>query len=153
MSKHRHKSSDSKNIGRNQFNSNINNNPFGISPQQLLGLLGGNIDMTGIGNMLSNMGKEGFDLNSINQQFNGMNNNFNGSNIMNDTDEGNRKYKNDNENNKEKHKENSLEELSGNEDDENIEFLRDLKKIVDSNKSEFIDKIIDLYNEGIFDDK
>lgn len=155
MSKHRHKSSDSNKVGRSQFNSNISNNPFGISPQQLLGLLGGNIDMTGIGNMLSSMGKEGFDLNSMNQQFSAMSNNFNGNNTMNDTNETNKKYKNNEENDghKEKHKKINIEELNSNEDDENIEFLQDLKKIVDPNRIEFIDKIIELYNEGIFTDK
>ncbi|MBD7912997.1 hypothetical protein [Clostridium cibarium] len=155
MSKHRHKSNEGNRMVRNQLNGSMNSNPFGISPQQLLGLLGGNIDMTGLGNMLSNMGKDGFDLNSINEQINAnnINNGVNGNTIKNNDikksrdNEGNRRVR------KEKHKETADEIVSCNEEDENIELLIALKKIVDPAKIELIDRIIELYNEGMLDDK
>ena len=57
MSKRRHRdrSRESNNMGRNQgFGANSNNRfPFGINPQQLLGMLGGNIDMNRLGSMLN----------------------------------------------------------------------------------------------------
>jgi hypothetical protein len=156
MSKHRHKSNEGNKIGRNQFNGATNNNPFGISPQQLLGLLGGNIDMTGIGNMLSSMGKDGFDLNSFNQQFTGMNNGFNGDNIVDNISKSNKKSKSNEDNDnlkKEKHKSSHFQECNVDEEDENIELLKAVKRIIDPNRVEFIDKIIELYSNGMFDDK
>ena len=38
----------------------VYNNPFGINPQQLISMLGGN--MNGIGNILSSMNRNGFDF-------------------------------------------------------------------------------------------
>ena len=145
MSKHRHKSDEGKGMGMNQFNRPFNNNPFGISPQQLLGLLGSNIDMTGLGNILSSMGSEGFDLNSINNQMNQgnfTNNNMQmpnafgnmGSNINPSIDEVN---KDNNSNNIIKEENNELQE------DENIKFLLSIKSIANPDKIEFIDKIIE----------
>ncbi|MFQ6999882.1 MAG: hypothetical protein ACLRRH_00775 [Clostridium sp.] len=40
------------------------NNPFGINPQQLLNMFGGNMDMNKLGNILSSMNREGFNINS-----------------------------------------------------------------------------------------
>ena len=78
MSKRRHRdrSRESNNMGRNQgFGANSNNRfPFGINPQQLLGMLGGNFDMNRLGSILNSMNMEGFDLNSMNQQMNNNNN-------------------------------------------------------------------------------
>jgi predicted transcriptional regulator YheO len=114
----------------------MNNNPFGINPQQLLSMLGGNMDMSGLGNLLSAMNKNGFDLNSLNN-FNGTSNN-----PIND------------KSNPTPHKEKSdeSENLESTEDD-NIQFLESLRKIVDINKIDFIDRIIELYNKGVFKDK
>lgn len=152
MSKHRHKSDEGKRMGMNQFNRPFNNNPFGISPQQLLGLLGSNIDMTGLGNILSSMGSEGFDLNSINNQMNQgnfTNNNMKmpnafgnmASNINPSIDEVN---KDNNSNNIIKEENNEVQV------DENIKFLLSIKSIANPDKIEFIDKIIELYNKGVF---
>ena len=43
----------------------MNNSPFGINPLQLMSMLGSNIDMSQIGNMLSSMKMDGVDLNNF----------------------------------------------------------------------------------------
>lgn len=130
MSKHRHKSSEES---KNESMESMYNNPFGITPQQLLGLLGGNMDMNGLGNVLSSMGKEGFDLNSLNQQVVNEGNSYNVDDIIN--------KKGENEHSKKKKEKNY-------DSDENIQFLLSLRNIVDSNRVGFIDKIIKLYKDG-----
>lgn len=158
MSKRRHRdrSRESNNMGRNQgFGANSNNRfPFGINPQQLLGMLGGNIDMNRLGSMLNSMNMEGFDLNSMNQQMSN-NNNFNFESMMNAMS-GMNMMGNHMDNNKvntentPKFDENSYSEEV---DDENIQILLSLRKIVDPNKVQFVDKIIELYNNGAFNEK
>lgn len=150
MSKHRHKSDEGKRMGMNQFNNRpFNNNPFGISPQQLLGLLGSNIDMTGLGNILSSMGSEGFDLNSINNQM--MNQgNFNNNNMNIPNSYGNMGENTINQNNKDSNLNNIQEESAEIQEDENIKFLLSIKSIANPDRIEFIDKIIELYNKGAF---
>ena len=73
-------------MNRNMMNAN--NNPFGIDPMQLLGLLGGNFDMRNMSNMLASMNTNGFNLNNLGPlaQMAGLNldNNFtNGNNNLN----------------------------------------------------------------------
>ena len=89
MAKHKRREQESlgnENMNRNMMNTN--NNPFGIDPMQLLGLLGGNFDMRNMGNMLASMNTNGFNLNNLGPlaQMAGLNldNNFtNGNNNLN----------------------------------------------------------------------
>ena len=109
--KHREKTTSNRNNMNNGMNmrNNSMNNPFGINPQQLLNMFGGNMDMNKLGNILSSMNREGFNINSQ-------------LNININLDEDN---------------------------DDNMEFLLSLRKIVDSSKLDFIDEIIDLYEKGV----
>lgn len=73
MSKHKKRDRDrEQGEGGNQFGLNVNNNPFGIDPMQLMNLLG-NMDMGRVNTMINTMNKNGFDINSANNM---MNNNF-----------------------------------------------------------------------------
>lgn len=66
MAKHRRREQEpsvNENMNRNMMNAN--NNPFGIDPMQLLGLLGGNFDMRNMSNMLASMNTNGFNLNNL----------------------------------------------------------------------------------------
>ena len=73
MAKHKHRNREPSPENRNNMNNNnnmnninnMNNNPFGIDPFQLMGLLGGNVDMRNIGNMLSSMNTNGFNLGNL----------------------------------------------------------------------------------------
>ena len=142
MSKHRHKSREINRMRNPSFNNGMNNNPFGISPQQLLGLLGSNIDMNGLGNILSSMGQEGFNLNSVNTQPNNQNDYRNMNNIVNNS---NMNLNKNNEINNE-----SADVIFS--DDENMKFLQSIRSIVSNERAEFVDKIIELYNAGAFKD-
>ena len=171
MSKHRHKDRDreANNMRRPQGAMN-NNFPFGINPQQLLAMLGGNMDMGRLGNILSSMNREGFDLNSLNgnnQGFN-LNNMMNAMNNNNNNNGFNNNYQNNKQNNStfnnafddeiSKHKkqdskkndvELDMDEINDDiDDDDNLQMLKSLKNIVDPSKYEFIDKIIELYESG-----
>ena len=157
MSKRRHRNgSRENNMGRNQgFGANQNNRfPFGINPQQLLGMLGGNFDMNRIGNMLNSMNMDGFDLNSMNIP---NNNGFNFNSMMNAMN-GMNTNMNNNMNNNFNSDVNapditSQESTSYNVDDmddENIQLLMSLRRIVDPSKIQLIDKMIELYNSGAF---
>ena len=146
MAKHRHKSYEGNDMHSSRPIGSMNNNPFGINPQQLLAMLGGNMDMSGLGNLLSSMNKDGFDLNSLNNlnNFNANNNNATANNNNNNAN---------NNNNPTPHKKKSSDnENLDSVEDENIQFLKSLRKIVDINKIEFIDRIIELYNKGAFKD-
>ena len=83
MAKHNRREQESQmNESRNHnMMNNANNNPFGIDPIQLLGLLGGNFDMRNMSNMLASMNTNGFNLNNLGPlaQMAGLNtdNNFN----------------------------------------------------------------------------
>jgi hypothetical protein len=148
MAKHRHKSYDGNDMHSSRPIGTMNNNPFGINPQQLLAMLGGNMDMSGLGNLLSSMNKNGFDLSSLNNlnNFNVTNNNPNNNNNATDNNA-------TNSNNPTPHKKKSSENKNlDSVEDENIQFLKSLRKIVDINKIEFIDRIIELYNKGAFKD-
>ena len=175
MSKHRHKNKNKysrvNNMNENGQNNYapINSNPFGINPQQLLSLLGSGFTMNGLGNILSTMNMEGFDLNSISNNI-GMNNynsNINKNNtrnINNSFQRNNEEIKIDNESknineqvdkniNEDKYEE-VREEDENLEDytqfDEDIELIISLKSIVDPRRIPFLDKIIDKYYKGEF---
>ena len=170
MSKHRrHRSKDNDNNNfRCQQHAPGNNFPFGINPQQLLGMLGG-MDISGLGNILSSMNRQGFDLNSMNQQ---MNNGFNYNNMnsyqnsysnekediivedeeaihnVDNLEEEAYKEENIEKKKHKKDKNSNVENLFENED-ENLVMLKSLRNIVAPNKVELIDKIIELYiNDG-----
>ncbi len=150
MSKRKHKGRD-RDRNRNIMNNPVRgpmNNPFGITPQQLLGMLGGNMDMNKLGNILTSMNRDGFDLNALNQQ---MMNSFNIGNMnsmsnMNGMDVNNTDMNNTN---------NDLNSVGNTSDianniniDEDLEFLLSLRRIVDSSRLDLIDKIIELYQKG-----
>lgn len=160
MSKHRHKSREkSNNMNRSRFNNGpMNNYPFGINPQQLLSMLGNNMDIGGLNNILSSMNREGFDLNSFNKQMDNLNmgpnpmgnmgDSFNVNNIMNDD------IKTDNaKSDEDKPINDKKSETIDMAYDDNIEFLQSLRSIVSPTKIDLIDKIIELYNKGAFKDK
>lgn len=146
-------------------NNNIfNNNPFGINPNQLMGLLGGNFDFNQIGNLLSSMNSDGMNLNNFNlntnqasrNQFDFMNNfplgNFNNNGV----DENIKKNANVNELEDEEDLEDDDTIIEEDEDDEfieedeNIQMLIAIKSIVDSKKANFIERIIEEYSKGTF---
>ena len=43
-------------------------------------------------------------------------------------------------------------DINGERNDENIQMLRAIRTIVNGERGKFIDKIITMYNDGIFDD-
>ncbi|MBQ6820535.1 MAG: hypothetical protein IJO26_04475 [Clostridium sp.] len=60
----------------NRSSNNLDNKlPFGINPEQLINFLGGNMDFSQIGNMLSSMKNDGVDLNNYSMNNNGYNSN------------------------------------------------------------------------------
>lgn len=134
MSKKRHRDRMNYNYmnsdPRYQMRNNMYNNPFGINPQQLLNMLGGNLDLNSLNNLITSMNKDGFDFNSMNQRMNSynMDNNFN--------------------QNMEEKQEQKVEDNVNLEQDENIIMLLSLKNIVDPKRVEFIDKIITAYKNG-----
>ena len=72
MAKHKHRDQDPivNDTNTNASTNNVNNTnnksmPFGIDPMQLMGLLGGNFDVGNMGNMLSSMNTNGFDLGTL----------------------------------------------------------------------------------------
>ena len=192
-------------------NSGLAGNPFGINPSQLMGMLG-NIDMGQIGNMLSSMNKDGFDLNNLNlgsmqnmmsgtNGSNGQNNMNSMNNLQNNQDlssiekmmsgidikdnqglssiqdmissMGNlqgtqnnmnnqdgrkigeeKKYReqksSNNKKNRNEHR--NKENIADIQLDENIEMLMSIKKIVNSDRAEFLDKVIEFYNKGAFEE-
>lgn len=144
-------------------NSNLfNNNPFGINPNQLMGLLGGNFDFNQIGNLLSSMSNEGMNLNNFN--LNNSNSNKGQFDFMNNFPLGNFNTSNEaNENIKKSEDSDEIEEENEDEDeeiiedddefieeDENIQMLIAIKSIVDSKKANFIERIIEEYSKGTF---
>ena len=66
MAKHKHREQSPIANDTNTNNTNNNRNiPFGIDPMQLMGLLGGNFDMSNMGNMLASMNTNGFDFGNL----------------------------------------------------------------------------------------
>ena len=136
MSKHKHKIPYNEKYCNTCKNGNnpISNNIFGINPSQLLGMLGGNFNMNGLGSLLANMNKEGFNLNSMGANPNVVNKNGNKENI----------------NNKSKVDNNTKSESDDKIDkDKNIEMLIALKSIVDPDRIIFIDRLIELYESDV----
>ena len=153
MAKHRRREQEpsmNDNINNNNM-MNSNNNPFGIDPMQLLGLLGGNFDMRNMSNNL--------------------NRNNNNSNVATDMQNMSASNLNKNEANTQKHdevrdKRNNTkmaqqEQMKQNEAvthtqtqnktrDENLEFLISLRSFVHQSKIPFVDRIIDGYKKGLF---
>lgn len=131
MSKHKRRNRDryQGNGAYSRYNNSINNNPFGINPQQLLSMLGNNFNMNNLSNMLSSMNKDGFDFNNNPFDENKAEPAYNKSENMYD--------ENNNYNDNDKY-----------ESDDTIEFILSLKAIVDPKRIVFLDKVIDLYKEG-----
>ena len=175
MSKRKHKSrSDTRREvkSENRNNTNINNNasnnmnnrqtynngPFGINPNQLLSSMFGNIDMNQINSLLQSMNTQGFDFNNLNlgNLMGNINNMGNESNIRNNSNDNNQ-YSSNNEN------VNTIDDDlnfttnesfagKGERNDENIQMLRAIRSIVGGERGRFIDRVITMYNDGIFDE-
>lgn len=166
MSKHRHRESRGINSSIDCRNNRTENNqPFGINIQQLLNMLGGNVDINGITSILSLMNRNGFDLNSISNQFGSQRSNSNFSSKARQPEDI-KDAKEDIENidventdienidvEKEKieniDKENTIEV----EEDENIIFLKKIREIVNLDKKIFINKIIEMYQSEVIKNK
>lgn len=170
MSKRKHKSrSDTRREvkSENRNNTNINNNasnnmnnrqtynngPFGINPNQLLSSMFGNIDMNQISSLLQSMNTQGFDFNNLNLgnlmgAMNPMGSSMNqNSNVMNFNKESN----NDEEETSEVVNDDILDGKVD-RNDENIQMLKAIRSIVNGERGAFIDKIILMYNDGVFDE-
>lgn len=153
MSKRKHKSKKENNDLRRRMQQTQNTSPFGINPAQLLSMFG-NIDMNQINNMLQNISRDGIDFNKLNL---GMLQNFMG----NPGGSTNMRY-NDNMSMNYNTEDNGSKDIENNDtenrkvefdiEDENMELLRNLRKIVSSEKVPFVDKIIQLYSTGVFKD-
>lgn len=166
----------------NNMNNNNNNNPFGIDPAQLMGLLGGNIDMNAMGNMLASMNTNGFNLGNlgpiakmaglnlgnnfqqenrnnnamngnINMHPNSMNGNFNMGQNMNYSNNSNPNVNYKNQTQNEKNSKNTVNNNGkDNPYDSNLEFLMSLRSFAHPNRIKFIDRMIELYKSGAFKD-
>lgn len=166
MSKRRHR--DPRKINNNiDYKNNIveNNQPFGINIQQLLNMLGGNMDINGVANILSLMNRNGFDLSSINNQMGFQKNNgkcttstgyTEASKTSKDDkdDKDDKDGKDDTQNidagNSDIENIDEIEIMDSNEDDDNIKFLKNIRKIVELDKQVFINRIIEMYVRGDF---
>lgn len=149
MSKKRHKHREEKCNCPNCRNRSYGNNPFGFNPAQLMSLLGGNADLGKIGNVLSTMKGDGFDLNNLN--LGSLQNPLGGKkeegssidinqlqNVLSKMDKG--------ENSEDI--EETVDSILDDDMDENIEMLKNVRNIVDSNKAIFLDKVINAYKNG-----
>ena len=153
MSKKKHKSRDANNNRNgnmnNQNNSYNMNNPFGINPAQLLSLFGG-ADISQLGNMLSFMGRDGFDFSGLggmgqnlnNSSYNNMETNYNNQTTSEINDDEENFFDN------ERHNDTNGYDVK----DDNIEFLKSIRSIVDPRRTKLIDKIIEKYLDGEFDE-
>lgn len=166
MSKRKHKNrSDTRREGTsdNRNNANVNantnsrptynNGPFGINPNQLLSSMFGNIDMNQINSLLQSMNTQGFDFNNLNlgnlmgamnPMGSSMNQNSNGMNF-------NKESNNDEEETSEVVNDDILDGKVD-RNDENIQMLKAIRSIVNGERGAFIDKIILMYNDGVFDE-
>lgn len=157
--KHRHRSSNINDIRNMNPVNNMNNAnnaggmnngmppfPFNLSPQ--MAEMFKNIDVNALTGLLSTIGSEGFNLNSLSSllgssMFNGLGNIMNMGNGMNSGNNANNSLNYDN----------SANNFSfGREDDANISMLRALRTFVDPSRARFLDKVIELYQSGEFDD-
>ena len=144
MSKHKRKNryNDGDNNSLHQGSNPILNNPFGINPRQLLGMLGSNFNMNGLGNLLSTMNMEGFNMNSM-----GGNSNIDNNKATSD-DQNNKNSSQNNPSDSYSDLENNIEGI----DHRNIEMLVALKSIVEPSRIKFIDRVIELYKDGVFEE-
>jgi hypothetical protein len=174
MSKRKHKEQETI---RNETNSNTSsrsNTPFGIDPMQLMGLLGGNIDMNNMGSMLASMNTNGFNMGNLNSiaqmmglnldnnlfqgNMNTPNNDFN-KNMFPNINQTQREHPNTSSANPMSSK--STENQSGDkstrrhsankntsENDANLEFLMALRSYAHPDRIKFIDSIIEAYKRG-----
>ncbi|WP_297994442.1 hypothetical protein [uncultured Clostridium sp.] len=162
MSKRKHKSrgdtrrevtSENMNNANNNMNNRqtYNNSPFGINPSQLLSSMFGNIDMNQINGLLQSMNTQGFDFNNLNlgnlmgnmnPMASSMNQNNNSINVNNDIED---RQENRNTNN-------SVFSENIDRNDENMQMLKAIRSIVNGDRLAFIDKVILMYNDGVFDE-
>lgn len=175
MAKHKHREHDSI---RNDTNTNASNNagtnnngrsniPFGIDPMQLMRLFGGNFDMNNMNNMLASMNTNGFDLGNLNSiaQMMGLNldNNFFQGNINNQNanNQNMKKYADSNNSrvnespdiDRSKKKNNgACSSKYSKDNDENLEFLTALRSYIHPDRIKLMDKIIEAYKNGEFND-
>lgn len=172
MSRKKRRHKGDRAVNENSSNR-MNNAPFGINPAQLMSMLGGNMDMSQIGNMLSSMNMDGLDLNNFNLgnlNNNHQENNMNSSNrnmfdlgalqgMMNNLGLGNFNFNNNspqqysnvtNDSNNLNISDDEIDSLDNElrDDDENIQMLIAIKSIVDPKKAAFIERIIEAYNNG-----
>ncbi|MDR3596390.1 hypothetical protein [Clostridium sp.] len=181
MAKHKHREQNPIRNDTNtnaSTNTNARNNiPFGIDPMQLMGLLGGNFDMNNMGNMLASMNTNGFDLGNLNSiaQMMGLNldNNLFQGNVNNqNTDTNKNYYPNVNNQNVKKYtnstssKTNESSNVDRNskknestgsskytkDNDANLEFLVALRNHIHPDRIKLMDKIIEAYKSGEFND-
>ena len=180
MAKHKHRDQSARindtATNSNDINSNVNNKsiPFGIDPMQLMGLLGGNFDINNMGNMLSSMNTNGFNLGNLGSiaQMMGLNldNNFlqgNMNSTNNDMNKNmysnvnrnmkpyqnnNTSFKNNESSNIDKNNKKSTNSKIVKDNDANLDFLMALKSYVHPDRIQFIDKIIEAYKNGEFKD-
>lgn len=167
MSKRKHKSkSDSRRevTRENRNNGNMNNNasnnmnnrqtynngPFGINPNQLLSSMFGNIDINQINSLLQSMNTQGFDFNNLNLgnlmgNMNPMGTSVNQNINMNE------EVNHRNEEDEDKDFNSSVFESNLDRNDENMKMLKSIRSIVSGERGDFIDKIILMYNDGVFD--
>lgn len=173
MAKHKHREQSARINDAGNFNNK--STPFGIDPMQLMGLLGGNFDINSMGNMLSSMNTNGFNLGNLGSiaKMMGLNldNNFlqgNMSNQNNDFSKNthanvntnvnqNKPYNNMNytstaNQNMDKNTNKDISEKELKEKDVNLKFLMALRSYVHPDRIKFIDKIIEAYKNGEFKD-
>jgi hypothetical protein len=171
MAKHKHRE-QSKIANDTSTENNNRSVPFGIDPMQLMGLLGGNLDMNNIGNMLASMNTNGFNLGNLGSiaQMMGLNldNNFsqgnmnNLNNMNNDINKNmhagfnqnmkayssNTSTKSTETSNVDKNSRKSTNAKTVRDNDANLEFLISLRNFVHPDRIKFIDRIIEAYKNG-----
>ncbi len=175
MAKHKHRDQDpivndtnaSTNATVNNTATNNKSMPFGIDPMQLMGLLGGNFDVGNMGNMLSSMNTNGFDLGNLapiaqmmglnldNSFLQGNTNNQNSSinNSMNNQNNDinrNMSSKSNENSNLNKGNKKSSNNKNTRDKDANLDFLITLRSYAHPDRIKFIDKIIEAYKSGEF---
>jgi hypothetical protein len=171
MAKHKHREQGPiANDTNSNINANNRNTPFGIDPMQLMGLFGGNLDMNNMGNMLASMNTNGFNLGNLNSiaQMMGLNldnNIFQGN--MSSPNNGvsknmypNGKEYSNNMNSKNAESSNADKNIKKNvttnknikDNDANLEFLMALRSYAHPDRIRFIDKIIEAYKSGEFNE-
>jgi hypothetical protein len=170
MAKHKHREQSARINDTNNINTN-KSIPFGIDPMQLMGLLGGNFDINSMGNMLSSMNTNGFNLgnlgsiakmmglnldnNFLQANMNNQNNDLNKNshtNINQNKPYNNMNYKSTTTQSTDKNiaKDTNVKEIK--ENDVNLKFLIALRSYVHPDRIKFIDKIIEAYKNGEFKD-